>query len=127
MAYAKEPITPQVQMDVLPTLIQRHPRYKDTICCDFCGDDSPIYVYRTTRFSSGERVPLGTVALRWAACKLCSVAVDKDDWEDIARRLRPRLNVVLGKKIGMIIAPERLVRAAIQRAIDDFKEAAIPV
>jgi hypothetical protein len=133
MAYAKDPITPQVHMDVLPALLQHTPRYKDSICCDFCGGDNPIYVYHATRFSTGEPVPAGGVALRWAACKLCSAAVDRDDWDEILRRMRPNLRVMYGQQLGgrilksMSLPPERVIRDAVQKAVNNFKEAAIPV
>jgi hypothetical protein len=127
LAYAKEPITPQVQMEVLPALIQHHPRYKDTICCDFCGDDHPVYVYRATRLSNGKPVRAGGVALRWAACKICSAAVDKDDWGVVVGRMRLRLNVLMKQTLGRPAPPASQLQFATDQYIAEFKRDAIPL
>ena len=127
--YVKKPLTPEVMMEVLPTLLQHKPRMKDSVICDFCGGDDPIYVYSSERMSTGVVRP----CWRWCACKICSTAIDQDNWQFIEDRLEPLVTQMFMARIALLPndgrfqpLPEVITRGVIvmsvRQALNEFRQ-----
>lgn len=89
--------------------------------CDFCSA-TPIYAsYDCADFvmdtPMGKQVPLDSVSKEaWAACKVCSELVDKEDWEGLLDRSVETFR----QKYGTVI-PADWLRPELRKVHDLFR------
>ncbi len=83
--------------------------------CDFCGRETPIYVYAATKMSTGEERD----CWRWCACLGCSTLIDLNDWD----ALRARVAFKLQEMVPGI--PKKLATQAVDLALAQFHEYAV--
>lgn len=81
--------------------------------CDFCGDEHPVFVYASTRMSTGETQQ----CWRWCACEICSTAIDVEDWNTVESRLIRRLSDLLPS----LMRGSPLILKSVKYALEDFK------
>lgn len=84
--------------------------------CDFCGDESPVYVYRAKRMSDGSEVE----CWRWCACARCSYDIDYNHFRDLRHRIATRLQNMTGM-------PSKLVEQAVAFVLETFFDDAVEV
>jgi hypothetical protein len=101
--------TPASKMRVLPT-----PQ------CDWCADGVPLYVYASSRTSTGEF----RQCWRWMACAKCNRDIENGNWSALERRVRARFKQFFGAKLAEIgkdrPVPESLIDEAVRASLSEF-------
>lgn len=85
--------------------------------CDFCGDPAPIFHYAATQTTAGEDVE----CWRWAACKDCSMLIDREDFFTIERKIVRWLKT----RVGVPDVPDFILHLVAREAMRSFHEFSI--
>lgn len=102
--------TPATEMRIAPT-----PQ------CDWCADGVPLYVYASSRMSTGEF----RQCWRWMACLKCNRDIENGNWAALERRARARFKLFLGDRMAAMFkgrpVPESLITEAVKTSLADFQ------
>jgi hypothetical protein len=120
MAYVKRVITSEDLDRIRIELSNQRRKLSPEPVCDFCGDPTPLFTYAASRMASGEQ----QMCWRWAACKTCSQAIDRDEWPEVIKRCQKRLQDMLESQ-EMTDIPSKILEKAIWNMVDDFRATVI--
>lgn len=110
--YLKTVLTPEMKDVLRINLSANRSKLSHDPVCDFCGNPDPIYVYRATRFTTGEECE----NWRWCACPVCSMLVDSNEWDDLKERIKFQLRSMM---FGRVV-PEHVLNQAVEVSFRAF-------
>ena len=85
-------------------------------CCDFCGDDTPRFIYAATKMSTGA----WTENWRWCACEDCDKWIQTGTWGHI----EDKMIAWLQKKFSV---PNQVLRPVVRDSLSEFMLYAVKV
>lgn len=105
--------------DLLREQLRHHrPRLSDEPVCDFCGSDAPMFVYASTRMSTGEQ----RACWRWLACSKCADAIEHARWFTLRDRVIDRLKTMLPADM-----PTQALIRTVERTLLEFHVTAVNI